>query len=430
MDQTTWAWCTILKVTSHSPAVPTKTAKSRVSPKVRSTHLLALTQQILNYLKTISVRQLLIQRKLNSLTNSNNLSLARVPPKKKKTLKMETALKRTPNSKRINPEKPRKRNPRIKNRNSWVTWLPCILILCTCFIVVKEVTRYLLACHQDSYKECRIHQSIRSRVCLSMELSPAPCILLSVTPQGKEPVISKLDNITEVVQQCSLAIKISLFCQSHQITWRTSNCLARNPCSPHLQETLQKVADQIKDWDKELGLIRIRLLRIIFWRPLRKGLKILDHCPTKTVRPAKTRQRRSTFRYTRDQVPPKMPSASHNRRRFRNSIITSPWWSITLDLRLRSNNCLVPIRKTRTCPLYPRRKRQSVTNWNLRRKCSVLYLPPSRYLQIKRTWLPNKMVRNLENPLDQPPTPNSLSDLWASDNSINWKISATNSRRR
>lgn len=422
MDQTTWAWCTThLKVISRHQVVPTRTAKSRLFPKVWSTLLLVQMRLILNCLRIISAQQQLTHLK----PNRSNPSRARVPPKKRKTLRMETVLKRTPNSKRNNLERTKKRNPRIKSRSSWVTWLPCILIRCKCSMAAKEVIRYLLACRLDSNKECHIHHSIRSQECLFMDRSPVPWIL-SVTPQGKEPVISKLDNITEVVQRCSRVIKINLCCQLHQAIWRTSNCLGRSPCSQLMQETLQRVVDQIKDWVKELGLIRIRLPRIIFCKPPLNALKILAHSHTKTVRQAKIRLRRSTFRYTRGPALPRMHSANLNKLKFHNLTTTSPWWSITSDLLFpNNNNYLAPIRKIRMCL---RRKRLSVKNWSWRRRSEVhwvLCLLPSRYLQTKRTW-PPKMLLHLEQLL----TPNNLSDLWVSDNLKSWKILEINSKRR
>lgn len=361
MDQTTWAWCTThLKVWSHSQVAPTRPAKSRRSPKAWSTHLSVQMQLTSNSLKTTLARPPLIQLKLNSYSSNNNPSRARVPLKKKKHLKMETALILTLNRKMNKLGKIKKINPRIKNRNSWITWLLCILILCKCFMAAKEVILYHLACHLDSNRECHTHHSILSQVCLSMELSLARCILLVTLQEREEPVNSRLDILIAVVLQCSQATKTNLFCQSHQIIWRTSNYLERNQCSPHMQETLQKVADQIKDY-KEPDLIQIKLLRIIFYKPPQNVLRILALSPTKMERLAKTRQRRSTFQCTKDLALPRTPpSASRHRLKCLNSITTSPWWLIILDLLLL-NNCLAPIRKIR---MYPKRKRQSVKNLN------------------------------------------------------------------
>lgn len=272
---------------------------------------------------------------------------------------MEIALKQTLNRKRNKLGKIKKTNPKIKNLNSWITWLLCILILCKCFMAAKEVILYHLVCHLDSNRECHIHHSILSQECLSMELSLAQCIPLVIHQGREEPVNSRLGILTAVVLQCSQAIKINLFCQSLQIIWRTSNCLVRNQCSPHMQETLQKVADQIKDY-KEPDLIQIKLLKIIFYRPPPNVLRILDLSLMRMARLAKTRQRRSTFRSTKDLALPRTPlSASKHRLKCHNSITTSPWWLIILDLL--HNNCLAPIRKIR---MYPRRKRQSVKNLN------------------------------------------------------------------
>ena len=249
----------------------------------QNTHLLALTQLTSNFSKTIWAQLLLMHHKLNRIICNNNPSRARVPLKKINHLKTETALKQTLNSKRNNQEKTKKKNRRTKSQSSWITWLLCILIQCKCFMAAKEVIPYHLACHLEVNRECHIHHSIHSQECLFMELSPARCILLLVIPQGKEPLNSRLLDIPiGAVHKCSRAIKTNLFCQLHQIIWRTSNCLARNPCSPHLQETLQKVADQIKD--KEIDLIRIRPLRTAFCRLLQNVLRILALSLTKMVR--------------------------------------------------------------------------------------------------------------------------------------------------